>query len=397
MPMRPLQTLIPVEDAHRLLEQATRPVTGVETVPLVSACGRVLAEAVRAAGDVPPFSRAAMDGYAVRSGDTPGRLRCVEAVHAGEVAQARVEAGQCIEIATGAPMPAGADAVVKVEDTARDGDQIEMRVAVKAGQAVARQGSDITAGDLVLAEGTELNPSRVGALAALGRSEVKVWRRPRVSLATTGNEIVEPGKPLAPGQIYNVNAYTLAALLGQAGCETRVLRTAEDRIEAVRDVLRQALQDADLVVLTGGSSVGEKDLLQDVFGAEGEILFHGIAIKPGKPTMLAVVNGVPVVGMPGYPTSCLSNGYIFLLPLVARMAHRAAPSAPRVIVDLGEAVKSEPGKFQVLTMRVRDGQAFNAFKESGAITSMSGADGYIEIPAEVSSMEAGTPVEVTLF
>jgi molybdopterin molybdotransferase len=401
--MRPCQKLMPVDDAMAILMAEIRPIEETETVSLISAGGRVLAEDIASPIDVPPFDRAAMDGYAVVSASTasacdgaPVVLRCVERIHAGSIAQRKVTAQTCIEIATGAALPTGADAVVMVEQTRTDGDRVELLRSVRRGQHITGRGADMARGESVLTAGTYLTPARVGAIAAVGRGEVVVYRRPRVSIGATGNEVVEPGQTLRPGQIYNINSYSLAALFESLGCEVDMLPVAQDDLEVIKQRILSAL-DADLVVMSGGSSVGEKDLLQDAFAALGAILFHGIAIKPGKPTMLARIQGKPVVGMPGYPTSCLSNGYLFLAPAVDKLARRPDSRRPRVSARLVDPIVSMADKFQLYTVRLENGHAAAAFKESGVITSMSRADGFVAIPVGVERLEPGEDVEVTLL
>lgn len=390
--------------------QEAHPVEETETVTLARTVERVLAEDISSPIDVPPFDRAAMDGYAVvteatagASTDTPVTLECVEYLYAGSIGTQAVTAATCSEIATGAPLPPGADAVVMVEHTRKSpgsrrqpGERIDILRAAELGQHITRRGADMKKGELVLHEGTLLTPARVGALAAVGRREVRVYRRPRVKLAATGNEIVEPGQQIGPGQIYNVNSYALYALFEAMGCEVEMMPPAPDDVEVVKQRIREAL-DSDLVVLSGGSSVGEKDILQDAFSALGEILFHGIAVKPGKPTMLARIQGKPVVGMPGYPTSCLSNGYLFLAPAINKIARRPPFRRSATKARLTDAVSSVPDKFQVYTVRLVNGEAVAAFKESGVITSMSRADGFVTIPVGIDRLEAGQEVDVTLL
>ena len=402
--MRPLRETISLEEARARIDAAVCPIDRVERVPLADADGRVLAETLVAADDVPPFARAAMDGYAVRAGDSAGATRQqpraftrIETLFTGEVSTRTVGPGECIEIATGAPMPAGADAVVIVEET--DGEAsgtVRVFSAVSPRQNVGPQGADIRQGQQVLHEGTTLTPGRVGATAALGRSEVAVYARPRVALLSTGNEIVEPGERLEPGQIYDINRFTLAAVVAAHGGEPVAYRTAHDSIEALSDALDTCLRD-DLLVFSGGSSVGERDLILDLLAKRGEVIFHGIAVKPGKPTAFGRVAGKLFFGMPGYPTSCLSNAYVLLAPALRRMA-RLAPEAVRSIaVPLSQRITSAPNRHQFYTVRVVSGMAEPAFKASGDITSMSLADGYIEIPAGSGGVEQGEVVEVTLF
>lgn len=402
--MRPLKSVIPLDEARRLLAAAVQPIARTERTSLADAAGRVAASRVTSPIDVPSFERAAMDGYAVVAADTSGasraaprRLRIVDRIYTGQVPAATVAAGTCAEIATGAPVPEGADAVVMVEETATHSDDVvEIFAPAHARQNVGRRGADIAAGAPVVEVGSLLTPSRVGSLAAVGCSDVEVYERPRVAILSTGNEVVEPGRTLGPGQIFDVNRFTLAALVSAHGGKPETREPVHDSLEALTSAL-DACADADLIIFSGGSSVGERDLILDVVAARGEMVFHGIAVKPGKPTAFALVAGKPFFGMPGNPTSCLSNGYILLVPFLRRMA-RLPPFQPRVVqVPLGRRIDSPARRHQIFTVRVADGAAYPAFKGSGDITSLSQADGYIEIPEEQSVVEEGTVVEVTLF
>jgi molybdopterin molybdotransferase len=313
------------------------------------------------------------------------------------VSDRAVGPGECVEIATGAPMPDGADAVVIVEET--DGEasgRVQVFSPVIPGQNIGRKGADIGRGQQVLSTGALLTPSRVGAIAALGRAEVRVYARPRVAILSTGNELVDPGMPLQPGQIYDVNRFTVAAVVAEHGGVPAVHRTATDTIDDLSRAVDECLDD-DLIVFSGGSSVGERDLILDVLMARGELLFHGIAVKPGKPTAFGRVEGKLFFGMPGYPTSCLSNTYMLLVPALRRIARLPPASIRSVMLPLGQRITSAPGRHQIYTVRIADGMAMPAFKSSGDITSMSQADGYIEIPASTESVEKGTIVEVKLF
>ena len=402
--MRPFGKTIALEEARAIIEGVVRPLDRTEMVPLEQANGRVLAKEVLSSADVPPFSRAAMDGYAVRAEDTTGaspssprRLRRIETIYTGQVPQKRVGAGECAEIATGAPLPEGADAVVMVEETDSDESGIVSVFApVFARQNIGRQGADIQKGQRVLPNGALLNASRLGAIAALGMTEVEVYAKPRVAILSTGNEIVDPGQPLEPGQIYDVNRVTVSAVVADNGGIPVPYRTAADTVEDLSRALDECLAQ-DVVVFSGGSSVGERDLVLDAISARGEILFHGIAVKPGKPTAFGLVGGKLFFGMPGYPTSCLSNAYILLAPALRRVTRLPPQIVRSVRLPLAARVLSAPGRHQFYSVRVENGVAVPAFKASGDITSMSQADGYIEITADVEAVEGGTPVEVKLF
>lgn len=402
--MRPFTSTISLDEARRRLMATVRPIARVETVPVADGAGRVAAADVVSPIDVPPFSRSAMDGYAVRAADTGGAtphapvvLRIVERLYTGAMPARAIGPGECAEIATGAPLPAGADAVIMVEETAPAGqDQVALHATATPGQNVSPRAGDIEVGDPVVRPGDWLSPARAGALAAVGCERVQVYAKPRVAILPTGNEVVDPGRPLAPGQIYDVNRFTLAAVVAANGGVPETHRPAHDTHEAL-DAALDACRGADLIVFSGGSSVGERDLVSDLVARRGEMIFHGIAVKPGKPTALAIVDGTPFFGMPGNPTSCLSNAYILLLPFL-RATARLPPLVPQVRrVPLARAITAGGGRHQFYTVRIADAQAWPAFKGSGAITSLSQADGYIEIAAESPGIEKGAVVEVVLF
>jgi len=402
--MRPIKDTIPLVEANAIVNEMFRPLDRTERVPLLQANRRMVAEDVRSSRDVPPFARAAMDGFAARAEDTfgasqfePRSLHVVEKVYTGQVPTMRVSEGTCVEIATGAPMPDGADAVVMVEETERaTADQVRVFTPVYPRQHVGRQGADIARNQVVLRAGDLLNPSRIGALAALGALDVEVFGRPAVAILSTGNEIVEPGHDLAPGQIYDVNKFTLSTIISEHGGVPIQYQTAEDTVEDLERAIEACLA-CDVLVFSGGSSVCERDLILDVIGRHGDILFHGIAVKPGKPTVFGAINGKPVFGMPGYPTSCLSNAYMLLVPALRRMARLPPYRVTTVTLPIAQRIVSTTGRHQFYTVRVADGQAFPAFKASGDITSMSLADGYIEIPASTEIVEKGETVIVKLF
>ena len=403
--MRPIRKTIPIEEALRIVRDAARPLDRTSQVGLADAAGRVLAADIVAARDVPPFDRAAMDGYAVVAADTfgagrqePARLHCIESVHTGMVAVRSLAPGECIQIATGAPMPDGADAVVMVEETAREGEEVRVFVPVHPRQHVGRQGADITAGRTVLRRGDHLTPSRVGSIAALGIAEASVYDRPRVGIISTGNEIVEPGEPLAPGQIYDINRFTLGAVVAEHGGVPVPYPITADSLPALGAAVDDIIaRGTDILVFSGGSSVGERDLTLDVMRQKGAVAFHGIAVKPGKPTAFGHVGRTPVLGMPGYPTSCLSNAYLLLVPFLRAVARLPPHRMRTVTVPAAHRFVSTPGRHQFYTVRIVDGAAVGAFKASGDITSMSQADGYVEIPLRTDVIEEGEPVEVALF
>jgi molybdopterin molybdotransferase len=401
--MRPFTSVIPFDEAVRVVMNAARPIERTERVAIADADGRVLARDVVAPDDVPAFDRAAMDGYAVVAADTAGAapdtprsLTCIGRLFTGETPTSAVGRGECLEIATGAPMPPGADAVVIVEDTVRSEGRVAIRVSVAAGQNIGRRGADVRRGSTVVPTGRVLGPSQIGAVAATGAAMVEVFAKPRVAVISTGNEVIEPGLDLRPGHVHDVNRFTVSAVVARHGGIPVPGAAIGDTLPALRTALDRAVEN-DLVVLSGGSSVGDRDLILDVLRARGEVLFHGVAVKPGKPTGFARVGHTPVFALPGYPASCLSNALILVAPFLRRVA-RLPPSEPRTVaLPLSRRIASAPGRHQFYTVRIVDGQAEPAFKSSGDITSMANADGYIEIPSAVDAVEAGTVVKVALF
>jgi molybdenum cofactor synthesis domain-containing protein len=362
-----------------------------------------LATAITADQDVPAFDRAAMDGYAVIASDTaaasvdaPVALRRVGRVFSGETSETTLTSGACIEVATGAPLPPGADAVVMVEHTTRDGDQVLVQRPAAMRQHVGPRGGDIRDGESLLEAGVVFTPARLGAVTAIGQTHVEVFRRPRVAIMCTGDEVVSPGQLLRPGQVYNVNRYTLEALVRRHGGEPVIIPTTGDSLAALDQSLATA-RTCDLIVTSGGSSVGEHDLVIDMLRTHGEVIFHGIAIKPGKPTVFGRIGDTLLLGLSGYPTSCLSNAHVLLVPLL-RLAARLPEWTPRTVtVPLSRRITSTAGRMQFYTVRLEGGQAVPAFKASGDITSMAHADGYVVIPAETAALEAGTMVAVTMY
>jgi molybdenum cofactor synthesis domain-containing protein len=400
--MEPFKLLVSQEKAEEIIQQNCKSIDRIETIKVNASVNRVLAADVLANRSVPPFDRSAMDGYAVIAGDTFGAdekeilLELEGVIHAGEVASVKVSQGRCLQIATGSPIPEGVDAVVMVEYTEKRGGKILVTRPVYPGANISRKGEDIVEGHIVLSAGSFLTPAKVGTIVALGFTDVEVFGKPRIAIIPTGKEIVSPGEPLAPGQIYDVNSYTLQALLSNHGVEPEIYPVTTDEIGPLKTTIEKTL-DYDMIVFSGGSSVGEKDLLAGIISDLGEVLFHGVQIKPGKPTLFGIVDNTPIFGMPGYPTSCLSNAYVFLVPTVRKMARIPGVYARKVSAKIGKRIVSSSGRRQFLTVRVEDGVAHPVYKHSGAITSMANANGYVILPVNLDVIEEGETVEVTLL
>jgi len=401
--MRPFKRLLSREEAMEIIKVNVRRIDRVERVRLEEAARRVMAEDVAAGFDVPPFDRAAMDGYAVRAEDTygastfsPRRLKLVGELHAGDQFDGEVGPGECVQVATGSPVPKGSDAVVMVEYTRLDGGHVEVQSPVYPGANISPKGEDMREGEAVVKEGEWLTPGKLGALAALGVESVEVYARPIVAVVSTGSEVRPLGDQLEPGQIYDINSYTLSSVIAVNGCVPRRLGIVPDNRANIKKVLHEAAA-YDLVVFSGGSSVGSRDFLYDVVEEAGEVLFHGLQVKPGKPTLFGVVDGTPMFGMPGYPTSCLSNAIVFLVPALRVTAGLPPRELRQVRARMAARVVSSSGREQFLTVRLEDGLAYPVFKKSGAITSMARADGYIVIPVNADTVEEGEEVTVTLL
>jgi molybdenum cofactor synthesis domain-containing protein len=344
-----------------------------------------------------------MDGYAVKAEDTfgagqfkPKVFKMIGEIHAGESPDKQINNGECLQISTGAVMPGGANAVIMVEDTEREGNDIKVFKSITPGSNVGKMGEDIKEGAVVLKAGVLLDAAKVGVLASQGLSSVNVYEKPKIAVLPTGEEVIAAGKKLKPGQLYDINSHTIAALVGAHGGTPVKINIAGDKKEELRAAIKEALK-SDIIVLSGGSSVGERDLLVDVIDMWGEILFHGVQVKPGKPTIFAMIEGKPLLGMPGYPTSCLINSYLFLIPAIRKMARLPFRKGDTVKAKLARRVPGSTGRRQFLTVKLVGDEAVSVFKESGAITSIAEADGYIEIPENIDLLEKGDIVTVTLF
>ena len=283
-----------------------------------------------------------------------------------------------------------------VEFTEKKDKKVLITKPVYPGANISKLGEDIKKGDVVLKKGTFLTPAKIGTLTALGRTKTEVYQKPRVSVIPTGTEIIQPGQPLKPGQIYDVNSFTLEAILKKNGAVVERFPVITDDPKLLRKGIESALE-SDVVVLSGGSSVGERDLLAGILEDMGQVLFHGVQIKPGKPTLFGLINDKPIFGMPGFPTSCLSNAHIFLVPAIRRMARLPSGAERTVIAKMGKRIVSSSGRKQFLTVRLEDGVAHPVFKHSGAITSMAQADGYIMLPVNLDVIEEGQEVEVIIL
>ncbi|MDD5474771.1 MAG: molybdopterin biosynthesis protein [Candidatus Methanoperedens sp.] len=391
--------LVTMDEAKNIvlrLDIQTRPVeTDIENAP-----GCVLAEDVVSEVDVPPFNRASMDGYAVCASDTyqaredrPVTLRLVGSIAPGINPDIRIGKGEAAEIATGAVMPEGADSVVMVEYTSIDMD-LHVRRPVSINENVMHAGADIMAGERVLKKGTLIGVREIGVLAAIGKKKIAVLGL-NVGIVSTGNELVEPGNKLGAGEIYDINSFSLASGVKECGGTPVRYPKVRDDEDEIKKVLTEAAQNSDIILTSGSTSAGSGDIMYRIIGENGTVLAHGIDIKPGKPAIIGKVFGKTIFGLPGYPASSLIIFNEFVAPLIRKMTGKKDERV-RTKATLAERVRSE-GRSQLLPVGIVRGFAYPVEKGSGAITTLSEADGFIELPSTVEMLEAGEAVEVTLF
>ncbi len=402
--------VVTIDEARNLLFKYFSPQRTVETVPLYLAVNRVLANDVYALTDVPPFDRATMDGYAVRAEDTftaeednPVSLKVTGVIEAGKKPEVEVSRGEAVEIATGAMMPKGANAVVMVEYTRKRGDEIEVVKPVSPGENVMYAGSDIMAGELIAREGSRLTHREVGVMAACGIKDVEVYRKPRVAIISTGNELISPGEKLVEGKIYDVNSYSLAAAVEENGGEAILIGVARDNEAEMRRMIDKALRETDIVITSGSTSAGAGDVMYRILDEFNPgVIVHGIAIKPGKPAIIAVNDSKPIFGLPGYPTSAMTVFEVIVAPIIREMAGISESEVARLKARLALKVFSTEGRREYLPVNVVEGvEGYSAYpvsgSYSGAVTAFAFTDGFVEIPENVVMLEEGEEVEVKLF
>jgi len=388
-----MSEMLSTEAAQQRLMSAARPLVEIESVAADAALGRVLAEPVVSGVHVPPLDNAAMDGYALLAADwsAGGWLPVSQRIPAGSMGEP-LEAGSVARIFTGAPLPLGADAVVMQEDTEAGDAGVRITRAPKAGGHVRRRGEDIRAGQTVLAPGTRLGPAQLGVAASVGTTHLQVYRRLRVAVFFTGDEIVMPGQPLPLGRIYNSNRATLRALLGRMGVEVVDLGQVPDRLEATVAVLERAAREADVVITTGGVSVGEEDHVKAAVERLGRLDMWKVAMKPGKPLAYGHVGGTDFLGLPGNPVSAFVVFTLFARPfLLARMG--AHPGQPLSFTVPASFDWPKPGqRREFLRARLEEGRAvLYPNQSSGVLTSLAWADGLVDVPVG-TTVQPGDPV-----
>jgi putative molybdopterin biosynthesis protein len=405
--------LLTLDEARHTIQHHFKPKPlGAEEIPLLNAYNRVLAENVTAKLDIPPFNRSTVDGYAVEAEDTfgaeenkPVTLKFCGAINVGEMPKIAVKRGTTAEIVTGAPIPKGANAVVMVENTGRKGEAVHVYSAVTPDENVMKAGADIKKGETALYAGRSLGSREIGVLAALGMAKVKVHKIPCVAVFSTGAEITEPGKQLPPGKIFDINAYSLSTAVLESGGKPNYLGVFPDDMAEMQKAFKQALASADIIVTSGGVSVGPKDVIPKTLDSLGKpgVIVYGIAIKPGKPTTVALIGEKLVFSLPGHPASALLVFHLLVRSIIQRMAGIAIERALEVKARAAMRMFPARGRRTFVMVKLEHEKADEllavpvATGESGAITMLEKADGFVEIAEDQQFVEADDEVSVHLF
>ncbi|HMO59773.1 MAG TPA: molybdopterin molybdotransferase MoeA [Roseiflexaceae bacterium] len=401
--------MLAVADAQRIIAAHMQPL-GTEVIDVRSgdgdhgnpaAEGRVLAETIHAPGDIPDLPKSAVDGYALRSDDGAVPRRVLAEITAGIAADLTITPGTAARIMTGGALPAGADAVVMVEQTAEQDGILTVQRVPQRGAAVHVVGQDIAVGEVVLSAGTRLGPAEIGLLATIGLTQVRVYRRPLVAVLATGDEVYEPDAPLPAGGVRDSNRYTLLAAAREAGCDVLSLGIAHDDAELQRRKIIEGIERADVLLTSGGVSMGTRDLIKPLLAELGTVHFGRVAFKPGKPTMYATVGGKHVFGLPGYPVSSLVSFEVFVRPALRRLQGDVRPDRPLVRVVLHDAVTASPDRpeYQRAIVGFADGQLVarsTGAQGSSRLLSLRGANALLLIPAGTQRYAPGDMVDALL-
>ena len=411
--MKMFRKLLSLDEAQRVIHRHFKPsILGVEEIMLLEAHNRVLAKDATAKIDIPPFNRSTVDGYAVKAADTfgadenkPAKLKLCGIVNVGEPTRMVVTRGTAVEIVTGAPIPEGADAVVMVEQTERKDKYLYVYSAVAKDENIMKAGADIKKGEKILEAGQLLGSRKIGVLAAMGIAKVNVYAIPRVAVLSTGAEVIEPGEKLPPGKIYDINAYSLAAAVLESGGKPIYFGVFPDDMSKLQKALRQALASADMVVTSGGVSVGPKDVMPKALDSLGKpgVVVCGIAIKPGKPTTVALIDKKMIFSLPGHPTSALLVFHLLARPIIECMAGKKAEKNLSVKAFMTMRIFPAKGRRTFIMVRLKRGKSNRLVAEpvptglSGAITTLAKADGFVEIAENQQYIDVNEEVVVRLF
>lgn len=399
-----------LEEAQKEFSKYWTPTSQSEKILLKKASGRILSENKKSQINLPPFDRAVYDGFAVRGKDTfgaeednPIELTKKGEVHAGEKPQVKITENTCAEIATGAVIPEGADSVVMVEDSNEKGEKVEIRRAVSPRENISEKGSEIKKGETIAKKGQKISPQVRGALFAAGVKKVKVIKKPKVAVISTGEEVVKPEKNLETGQLYDINGPAVSDAVELCGGDSHYLGIVGDEPSDVKDMVIKGLSSHDVVVSSGGSSAGSKDIVPEAINQLGEpgVIVHGLAQKPGKPTLVSLIDDKPVFGLPGYPVSALMVFDQLVAPYIRKLSGVSEPERKTVMAKLSRKVLTAMGRRELVPVSVvesEEGYVAKPLREgSGAITSLSNADGYLDVALDKEILEEGDEVTTNLF
>lgn len=383
-----------------------------EVIDISDSNNRITFSKIESKIDFPPFNRSLKDGFAIKAADSygvneenPKKLKVIDFLEAGSFSDKTVELGKSVEISTGAPIPDGADAVVMVEFSNRaeenselEEDEIEILTSVTPSQDIGQKGSDVKKGQVILDENILLNPPKIGVIAAQGINTVNVYKKPKVGIISTGNELLTNQEELKPGKIYDVNSEMIKAGVNNCGAEGRCLGIVKDVYDDLKTKIQESLKECDILLCSGGTSAGVGDNIRDILDELGEVYIHGITVQPGKPTILGVVDGKIVIGLPGNPVSAIVIFNVFVAPSIKKLAGFKEEEEQKTIKGtLARRIHSPIGRMQYQLVRVEDDTVYPIFKDSGAIFSLASAAGYTKVSKQTELLEEGEEVEVILF
>jgi molybdopterin molybdotransferase len=396
--------VLPLEEAKKLLRTLAEEKPRLsERAQLSACCGRVLAKDVFSNEDLPAFHRSAVDGFAVKSSDTfgasasqPSLLRLIGEIKMGERSRVTVLEGTCAAVWTGGEIPPGADAMVMLEEAEKLGELVAVEHSAAPGRHVVFRGDDVKAGELLLGTGLRLGPREVGLLAAVGITEAEVISRLRIGILSTGDELIDPGETPVGAQIRDSNGAMLLAACQELGADARFFGRVPDEEAATLSVIRNAAEECDLLLLSGGSSAGARDAAYRCLAQLGELSFHGLAVKPGKPTFAGRIQDTIVVGLPGHPAAAYLVFHALVRPLIAALKGEQ-PVERTLRAEITQAAPSNDGREELLPVRVSEGRAEPVALKSGLISPLTRANGYIRIPRDTEGLQKGASVEVVLF
>lgn len=383
-----------------------------EEISIKNSYNRIIFEDIKSRIDFPPFNRSLKDGFAIKAEDSfgvneenPKTLKIIDSLEAGSFSEKTIELGTTVEISTGAPIPNGANAVIMVEYSAKKeenpeiaNDEVQILTTATPNQDIGLKGSDIKKGNTILEKGAILNPAKIGVIAAQGIDKVKVYKKPKVGIISTGNELLTNDKEIKPGKIYDVNSEMIRTGVKACGAIGETKGIVKDIYDDLKAKITESLKDCDILICSGGTSAGVGDNIKQVLDELGTVYIHGITVQPGKPTVVGIVNGKIVIGLPGNPVSAIVIFNVFVAPAIKKLAGFTEEKEQKTIKGkLAKRIHSPIGRMQYQLVKIKDKQVFPIFKDSGAIFSLATAAGYIKVSKQTELLEEGEEVEVTLF